>query len=436
MDRREFLKISGLAAASAGLAGCAPKTRSVAETKQALGPEHMAQNYPGIGLLGFGAMRWPMKDGEIDQEAVNEMIDYALAHGVNYFDSAPVYLRGKSERATAIALLRHPRESYMVATKCSNMRGAKTFEAGKAMYLKSLENYETDYLDYYLLHALGGYESFKERFEQNGLIDYFLKERESGHIRNLGFSFHGSEEDLDGLLALHEKYHWDFAMIQMNYNDWRHPQGEAPAEYRYSRLVELGIPVMVMEPLLGGRLASLPAPLADLLKAAEPSRSIASWAFRFAGSFPGVACVLSGMTRMEHLKDNLETFLDFEPLKEEDFQLLEEVAAKINEYPLVYCTDCKYCMPCPYGINIPGIFQFYNRNVREGTYVVSAEQKDYAKARKKYLLEYDKAVPTLRQADHCIGCGQCLEACPQGIRIPSELHRIDQYIEALKQGKL
>ena len=222
----------------------------------------------------------------------------------------------------------------------------------------------------------------------------------------------------------------------MNYNDWKHAQGEVNADYMYGRLAAMDIPVVIMEPLLGGRLATVPAPLADLLKAAEPDKSIASWAFRFVGSFPKVQCVLSGMTCMEHLRDNLETYLDFEPLSDEDFTLLDKVAEKINEYPLVYCTDCKYCMPCPYGINIPGIFQFYNRNVREGTYVVSAEQKDYAKARKKYLLEYDKAVPTLRQADHCIGCGQCLEACPQGIQIPSELRRIDQYIEALKQGKL
>ena len=436
MDRRLFLKISGLAAASAGLAGCAPRTREAALVKQELGPEHMAQNYPGIGLLGFGAMRWPMKDGEIDQEAVNEMVDYALAHGVNYFDSAPVYLRGKSERATAIALLRHPRENYIIATKCSNMRGEKSFEAGKAMYQRSLEYYETDHIDYYLLHSISGYKAFKERYLDNGLLDYFLRERELGHIRYLGFSFHGPRTGFDELIALHDKYHWDFVQIQMNYNDWHHAQGEVNADYMYEKLVELDIPVVIMEPLLGGRLATVPAALADMLKAAEPSRSIASWAFRFVGSFPKVLTVLSGMTCMEHLRDNLETYLDFEPLKEEDFKLLETVAAKMNEYPLVYCTDCKYCMPCPYGINIPGVFQFYNRNVREGTYVVSAEQRGYSKARKKYLLEYDKAVPTLRQADHCIGCGQCLEACPQGIQIPSELRRIDLYIEALKQGKL
>ena len=436
MDRRDFLKISGLAAASAGLAGCAPRTSEPALHKQALGPDHMAQNYPGISLLGFGAMRWPMKDGEIDQEAVDEMIDYAMAHGVNYYDTAPVYLRGKSERATALALLRYPRDSYMVATKCSNFRGPYSFEQGRDLYLKSLENFETDYIDYYLLHSLSGYDEFKERFEDTGLVDYFEKERQAGRIRQLGFSFHGPKEGFDEMLALHDKYHWDFVQIQMNYNDWKHATRDVDADYMYEKLAEMNIPVVIMEPLLGGRLASVPAPLADMLKAAEPEKSIASWAFRFVGSFPKVLCVLSGMTYMEHLKDNLETYLDFEPLGEEDFKLLEEVAVKMNEYPLVPCTDCKYCMPCPYGIDIPGVFKFYNDNVREGTFVVSTEQKNYAKARKQYLLEYNKAVPTLRQADHCIGCGTGLEACPQQINIPEELHRIDRYVEQLKQGKL
>ena len=438
MDRRQFLKISGLTAASAGLAACSPKGGKTSQGKQELGPDHMEQHFPGVGLLGFGAMRWPLRDndsGEIDQEAVNEMVDYALAHGVNYFDTAPVYLRGKSERATAIALLRHPRESYMIATKCSN-RGTKTLEEGKAMYLKSLENFETDYLDYYLLHNISGYAAFKERFLDNGLMDYLMAEREAGRIRHLGFSFHGLKEGFDELADLHGTYHWDFVQIQMNYSDWKHATRDVDAEYMYERLTELDIPIVLMEPLLGGRLATLPAPITDMLKAEQPDKSVASWAFRFVGSFPQIMCVLSGMTRMEHLKDNLETYLDFEPLSDEEFRLLEEVAIRMNEYPLVPCTDCKYCMPCPYGIDIPGVFSFYNTGVRDATFVVSPEQKDYAKARRKYLMEYNKALPTIRQADHCIGCGQCLVACPQRIDIPSQLQRIDRYIEALKQEKL
>ena len=317
MDRRDFLKISGAAAASAGLAACAPKTSTAAsESKQSLGPDHMEQHFPGIGLLGFGCMRWPSsEDGVIDQQAVNEMVDYALAHGVNYYDSAPVYLRGQSERATAIALLRHPRESYIIATKCSNFRGPWSFEQGRDLYLKSFENFETDYIDYYLLHSLSGYASFKMRFEDTGLIDYFVREREAGRIRHLGFSFHGPAEGFDEMMALHDKYHWDFVQIQMNYSDWTHAKRDVNAIHMYEKLTELGIPIVLMEPLLGGRLATQPAAITDMLKAERPDKSVASWAFRFVGSFPQIMCVLSGMTRMEHLKDNLETYLDFEPLR-------------------------------------------------------------------------------------------------------------------------
>ncbi|MBR0110101.1 MAG: aldo/keto reductase [Bacteroidales bacterium] len=437
MDRRDFLKISGAAAASAGLAACAPKTSTAAsESKQSLGPDHMEQHFPGIGLLGFGCMRWPSsEDGVIDQQAVNEMVDYALAHGVNYYDSAPVYLRGQSERATAIALLRHPRESYMIATKCSNFRGPWSFGQGRDLYLKSFENFETDYIDYYLLHSLSGYASFKMRFEDTGLIDYFVREREAGRIRHLGFSFHGPAEGFDEMMALHDKYHWDFVQIQMNYSDWTHAKRDVNAIHMYEKLTELGIPIVLMEPLLGGRLATQPAAITDMLKAERPDKSVASWAFRFVGSFPQIMCVLSGMTRMEHLKDNLETYLDFEPLSEEEFRLLDEVAVRMNEYPQVECNDCKYCLPCPYGIDIPGVFKFYNDNIKAGTYVVSSEQKHYARVRKKYLLEYNKAVPTVRQADHCIGCKQCLETCPQQLNIPEELRKIDNYIEKLKQEK-
>ena len=441
MDRRSFIKVSGAAAAGAALAGCAPRRQDkAARTEEILsrGAESMPQNYPGVGLLGFGCMRWPMieETGEIDQEAVNEMVDYALAHGVNYFDSAPVYLRGKSELATATALLRHPREEYIISTKCSTMRTDGSLETGKQMYLQSLENYQTDYLDYYLLHNINSYESFKKRFLDNGLMDYLQGEKKKGHIRNLGFSFHGSKEGFDELMALHEKYHWDFVLIQMNYHDWTHASRDAKAKYMYNRLAELDIPVVIMEPLLGGRLASIPGPLADMLKELKPQSSIASWAFRFNGSFPKVLTVLSGMTCMDHLRDNLETYLDFEKLSEEEFALLEKIAGEMDKYPLVRCTACQYCMPCPYGINIPAIFKFYNDNINAGTFVVSSEQKGYARQRASYLARYGKAIPTLRQADHCIGCKECLVKCPQHIDIPSELHRIDRYIEKLKKDAI
>ncbi len=438
MDRREFLKTSGLAAAAATVAACAPKAlnnnEATAPSDEVFETGTMPQHYPGVGLLGYGCMRWPMTtnaEGKsvINQEEVNRLVEFAMSQGVNYFDTAPVYLQGDSERATAQALSPYPRDKYILATKLSNFSDW-TYDNSVMMFRKSLEYFNTDYVDYYLLHNLSGGQAFRTRCESTGIMDFLLKERELGHIRNLGFSFHGSTSGFDEMLALHEKYHWDFVQIQMNYSDWK---GSSNAEYQYNELAKRDIPVVIMEPLLGGGLASMPAALSDRLKAIEPQKSIASWAFRFAGSFPKVLTVLSGMTYMDHLKDNLRTFLDFKPVSEEEQELLFELAELKKNYPLVACTACQYCMPCPYGINIPAIFKFYNDSVNEGTYVSSKEQKDYARARRKYLAKYNKDIPTVRQADHCISCNRCVEHCPQRIRIPRELRRIDQYIESLKQ---
>lgn len=398
-------------------------------------------NFDGVGLLGYGCMRWPLVNPDdasegIDQQKVDELVDYALAHGVNYFDSAPVYTKGQSEAATAKALSRHPRESYLIATKLSNQRGDFSFEQGWEMYRKSLQIYGTDHIDYYLLHNIGSLEAFNRRFIQNGLLDALLKERELGHIRHLGMSFHCDKSTFDAILDLHPKYHWDFVQIQMNYVDWNHASAGVGASYMYGRLAEEGIPVVIMEPLLGGGLAEVPSGIADRFKAAEPNASIASWAFRFCGSFPDVLTVLSGMTNMSDLVDNVGTFSDFKPLSGPEFEMLEQAAKEISSYRLVGCTGCQYCMPCPYGIDIPGIFRFYDDAVRSDSYIISAEQKRFERSRRKFLADYGKSVPTIRQADHCIGCSKCKPRCPQHIDIPKELRRIDRYIEKIKQGTL
>lgn len=442
MKRRDFIKITGAGAAVAGLAACAPKQGAGKDkvVPAALTGE-MEQHYPGIGLLGFGCMRWPMlpeedgKPAEIDQDAVNAMVDEALAHGVTYFDTAPVYLRGKSEAATAEALNRHPRSKWLLATKLSNFSDA-SYENSVRMYRRSLEVFKTDHIDYYLLHSISGADAFNKRFGETGILDFLLKEREAGHIRNLGFSFHGSDKGFDELMALHDTYHWDFVQIQMNYKDWTHAGRGGNAKYLYEQLAERDIPVVIMEPLLGGGLADIPATLADRFKALEPDKSIASWAFRFVGSYPKVLTVLSGMSCMEHLQDNLSTYLNFKPLSEEELALCDEIGGEISKFPLIGCTACQYCMPCPYGIDIPGIFRFYNKTINEGTYVKTKEQQDYARARRKYLALYDKSVETARQADHCISCNRCSKACPQHIRIPAELMRIDGYVEKLKKGEI
>ena len=441
MKRREFIKYMGAGAAALALDSCTPEAaknpgKAATSNKDLHG--EMLQHYPGIGVLGYGCMRWPQKRNEqgrnvIDQEEVNRLVDFALEHGVNYFDTSPVYLGGDSERATAEALNRHPRESWLIATKMS-VFNATSYDDCVAMYHKSLDIFKTDHLDYYLLHGIGTLNDFNTRFKNTGVMEFLLKEREAGHIRNLGFSFHGNQEGFDQIIALHDQYHWDFVQIQMNYVDWEHPNGRnTRADYLYAELDKREIPIVIMEPLRGGALSDVPAQIADKLKEREPERSIASWAFRYVGSFPRVLTALSGMTYMEHLVDNLETYLDFQPLDDEEKKMLLDIATMMEDYPLVKCTACNYCMPCPYGINIPGIFKFYNDNITAGTYVKSKEQEHYARARRKYLLAYNEAIPTVRQADHCIACRRCERDCPQNIRIPDELRRIDRYIESLKR---
>ena len=442
MKRRDFLKISG---AGALTLACAPKQRPVEEPAQ-MQYRTNPNNGDKTSLIGYGCMRWPMVKGEdgkdrIDQEAVNEMVAYAMDHGINYYDTSPVYLQGQSEIATGEALKPYPRESYYLATKLSNF-GDTSPEGSRRMFEESLKNLHTDYIDYYLLHALGssGRRSYQARYVDNGIVPWLLEQKRLGRIRNIGFSFHGPQENFDALMALHDsgEMHWDFVMIEMNYVDWNH--AEAPrntnASYLYAELDRREIPVMVMEPLLGGRLAKVPADIADRMKQREPDKSVASWAFRFVGSHPRIQCLLSGMASMDPLIENCETFSHFQALTAEEMDFLEEMARRMKEYPLVGCTDCKYCMPCPWGIDIPGIFRHYNEAITDGTFAASREQKDYRRLKRAYLVSYDRAIPTLRQADHCISCGECLSHCPQSIPIPRELQRINRYIEKLKQDTL
>lgn len=446
MDRRDFIKIGSAGAMGLGAAalGCSPRKPKTAsdETEQMIMREN-PRNGDKVSLLGFGCMRWPMVKDEsgnevIDQEAVNEMVDYAIAHGINYFDTSPAYLRGLSERAAGDALARHPRSSYYIATKLSNF-GDHSREASIKMYEDSFKEMHTDYFDYYLLHSIGrgGDHAFRERYVNNGMMDFLLGEKAKGRIRNLGFSFHGSKDAFDSFMRIHDsgEFTWDFCQIEMNYVDWKHADGvwNVNADYLYSELEKRGIPVIIMEPLLGGRLANVPMGISRQMKMREPDRSAASWAFRFCGSYPGVLCILSGMSSMDPLKENIQTFVHFEPLNQEELDFMERMAVQMKEYPLVNCTNCQYCMPCPWGIDIPGIFKHYNTSITDGTYAQSREQKDYEKLRKAYLTSYDKAIPTVRQADHCIGCGVCLHRCPQSIHIPDELRRIDAYVEKLKQ---
>jgi len=440
MNRREFLKTAGLSAAAAGVFG----TLNGCKGNEDNSPEGMTYRthrkfQDEVSLLGYGCMRWPLtKDEEgkdiVDQEMVNTLVDHALEHGVNYFDAAPVYHNGDCERITGNALIRHRRDRYFIATKLSNFKDASR-EASMEMYRQSFRDLRTEYIDYYLLHSLGSVEDFNRRYLENGMMDFLVEERKAGIIRHLGFSFHGRKKDFDQLLALHEKYRWDFVQIQMNYVDWTHASSRGTdAKYMMEALEEKGIPAIIMEPLLGGSLAKPPVHIADRLKERDPKQSIASWAFRFAGTPENVLCVLSGMTYMEHLQDNINSFSPLKPLSDSDMAFLDETAELMKKYPTIHCTRCRYCIPCPYGIDIPAIFTHYNKCVNEG-YIAQSGSEDYRKARRAYLVSYDRQVGKFNQADRCIGCNKCIPLCPQGISIPFELRKIDKYIEGLKRNK-
>ncbi len=466
MERRDFIKILGAGAATAALASCGLKKKdgdidSLGHHTGDIPTDKMTyRDNPTTGdrvsLLGYGMMRLPnkpqepSKDGspvpeEIDQEEVNRQVKYALDHGVNYFDTSPAYCRGESEASTGTALAAsgYARDKYYIATKLSNFSPEQwSYQEGVKMFESSLQYLRTDYIDYLLLHGvgMGGMDALNARYMENGLLDYLLKKREEGVIRNLGFSYHGDIEVFDYLLANHDKYKWDFVQIQMNYVDW-HLANETnsrntDAEYLYNELDKRGIPAVIMEPLLGGRLVKMPNHIVATLKGKRPEDSVASWAFRYAGSKPRILTVLSGMTYMEHLQDNLRTFSPLEPLTEEEQEWLEtEVANLYVSYPTIPCNDCKYCMPCPYGLDIPAIFVHYNKCVNEGNVPESRQAENYRKARRAFLVGYDRSVPRLRQANHCIGCGKCVEHCPQRINIPREMQRIDSFVEDLKQNE-
>ena len=451
VSRRGFLKsaLAGGAITAVSAAGC-DSAKNEYQAEKAIPKDKMTYrlNNKGekISILGYGCMRLPTikndsareSNAEIDQEMVNKHVEYALEHGVNYFDTSPAYCKGLSERAMGIALSRHDRSKYYIATKLSNFaKSTWSYEESVKIYNKSFKELQVDYIDYMLLHGIGmgGMENLHARYLDNGILDFLLKEREKGKIKNLGFSYHGDVKCFDYLLEHHDEYKWDFVQIQMNYIDWQHAERDANAEYLYNELEKRNIPIVIMEPLRGGALANLNHSVLSMLKRANPDLSAASWAFRYAGTPKGILTVLSGMTYMEHLQENIRTYSPLVPLTQEETEMMERAGEQILNFPLIGCTACQYCMPCPYGLNIPGIFAHYNKCINEGNFTADIKDENFAKARRIFLIGYDRSVPKLRQADHCVGCHKCEEHCPQQIPIAEKMRLIDNYVENLKRSK-
>ena len=462
IDRRKFLKLmgGGAVASSAILTACKSKKSDTTTSQEPPVGKMTYRTNPKtkekVSILGYGMMRLPVvgggtgrenPDADIDQEMVNRQIDYALAHGLNYIDTSPAYCQGRSERATGIALHRHKRSEYFIATKLSNFAPETwTREASIEMFENSLKELQVDYVDYLLLHAIGmgnhGMEDFYSRYIDNGILDWLVEQQKKGRIRNLGFSYHGDVNVFDLALKWHDegKYHWDFAQIELNYLDWDYAkeinERNTNASYLYAELQKRNIPSVIMEPLLGGRLANVPDNIAAKMKERGPESSIASWAFRYAGTPQGVLTVLSGMSYMENLRENLCTYSPLRPISKEENEFLMGIARDIYNLKTIPCNECNYCMPCPYGLNIPAIFSHYNKCIKEGNMPNKGTQDpDYKRARQAFLVGYDRSVPKLRQASHCIGCGQCTPHCPQKIAIPEEMRRIDEFTEQLKQNR-
>lgn len=403
-----------------------------------------------VSAFGYGCMRLPMlpsatspRGTEVDEEKAFQLIDYALDCGVNYFDSAYFYHKGVSEEIMGRALSRHPRKSYLVATKMPG-RVIESLDQAIQIFEGQLKKCRSDYFDFYQLHAVMDVPSYKHVYEDLGVLDYLLKKRDEGIIRHLGWSFHGDSEALNYLLAQPVK--WDYAMLQLNYHDLLQAlvmpdfskektglkKELAPARWMYDRVRDAGLPIVVMEPLLGGRLARLSRKARAPLEALRPDLKPAAWAFRYAANLPGVLTVLSGVTNMQYLRENIKTFSPLQAFTPEEEKALLDALKLFLSQESINCTTCGYCMPCPYGIDIPAIFSQYNRSLDHDFYPANPENADYARQRAIFLADYDRNVPELRQASRCIGCGKCAQLCPAKIDIPDKLARIGKFTENLR----
>ena len=350
--------------------------------------------------LGFGLMRLPEKDGQIDIEHVCRMADRYMAAGLNYFDTAYVYHGGKSEVAAREAVVkRFPRESFMLATKLPAWE-LKKEEDIERVFNEQLERAGVDYFDFYLLHSIEDGNNYNT-YVKYDCFSWGVKKREEGKIRHFGFSFHGSPELLTEILDNHPEV--EFVQIQYNFLDRTNPVVRSQELYEILR--DRGIPIIVMEPIRGGMLANMSPAIEEKFKTRNPDKSVASWALRFVASQPGIMTILSGMSNEDQMADNVETFTNFEPLAEDELAIIEEATKDILSVPQIGCTACRYCVDgCPMGISIPDVFRTINTLRR---YPDDWRSKNF----------YSGLIQRSGKAGDCIGCGQCEGVCPQHLPI-------------------
>ena len=354
-----------------------------------------------ISRLGYGGMRFPKNGDEVDVEEAVKLLRKAYDMGVNYFDTAVVYHKGESEKIFGKAFEIYDRSSYYLADKMS-IWVCKDEQEMKDLFERQLKTLKTDYIDFYLVHSLN--RNHYQKVKEFHCVEFLQEKKRQGKIKHLGFSFHDTYPVFTQIL---NDYDWDFVQIQLNYLDWQN-QG---AEQLYRELEKRNLPCMVMEPVRGGYLATLDEQRAKPFLEMEPNRSIASWAIRWVESLPQVTVVLSGMSDMAQLEDNVAMMTNFEPMNEKELEAVAKVVEEIRKVNDIPCTGCRYCMDCPMGVDIPEIFAIYSRLKIFG--------KD-----KSFVEDYKEVMENGNGAEHCVGCQQCMNHCPQSIEIPDKLAMI------------
>jgi len=382
----------------------------------------LTNDFQGLSLprLGLGAMRLPLLPGQtedtaIDETQVDQMIDYALAHGVNYFDTAHPYHGGLSERVLGRSLARYPRESWYLADKYPGHQIAQRYDPA-AVFEEQLEKCGVGYFDFYLLHNV--YENSIQVYmdPQWGIVDYFVEQKRLGRIRHLGFSCHADLPALTDFLDYCGD-RMEFCQIQLNYLDWTLQHGKE----KYELLTGRGIPVWVMEPIRGGRLANLSEGQLEALRCLRPEESAAAWALRFLQGLPNVKMILSGMSNLEQLEENVATFTQDRPLTPEERSALLELAEGMKDS--VPCTACRYCCDgCPMGLDIPAMLAAYN----EARFALRSGARFSSNIRMRF-----DALPLDKRPAACIACGKCARTCPQGIDIPAALKDLSGILEQI-----
>ena len=365
-----------------------------------------------ISRLGYGGMRFPKNGDEVDVDAAVQLLRTAYEMGINYFDTAMVYHKGESEKIFGKAFEPYPRDSYLIADKMSIWLCSDE-EDMKARFYNQLKTLKTDYIDFYLVHSLN--RNHYKKVKDLHCVEFLQQMKQEGKIKHLGFSFHDTYQVFTQIL---NDYTWDFVQIQLNYLDW-HNQG---AEQLYRELERRNLPVMVMEPVRGGYLATIDSERAKPFLELEPQRSIASWAIRWVESLPQVAVVLSGMSDLQQLEDNVATMTHFEPMNEQELAAIDRVVEEIRKVNEIPCTGCRYCMDCPMGVDIPEIFSIYSQ------YKIFGKEK-------AFVQDYEEVVEHGNGAEHCVRCMACTTKCPQMIAIPDKLEMIAK-LYAKKKAEL